>query len=151
MAERLNALPWKGSMGVTPSGVRIPPSPQNKTSSEVLFCGDILTFARTHFARAERMVAWNRLVRSDCVVKRHDAPRTRSRTRVCKNQKISLHFSRVSSPVTHNFLLKIWVNGKWGYVRYFLGKWGYVRYFLGKWGYVRYFLDLCVLILFTFR
>jgi len=27
-----------------------------------------------------------------------NAPRTRSRTRVCKNQKISLHFSRVSSP-----------------------------------------------------
>ena len=29
---------------------------------------------------------------------RTNAPRTRSRTRVCKNQKISLHFSRVSSP-----------------------------------------------------
>jgi len=32
------------------------------------------------------------------VVMRTNAPRTRSRTRVCKNQKISLHFSRVSSP-----------------------------------------------------
>ena len=31
-------------------------------------------------------------------MKRRNAPRTRSRTRVCKNQKISLHFSRVSSP-----------------------------------------------------
>jgi len=29
---------------------------------------------------------------------RTNAPRTRSRTRVCKNQKISLHFSRASSP-----------------------------------------------------
>src|SRR3989344_4213162 len=29
---------------------------------------------------------------------RDNAPRTRSRTSVCKNQKISLHFSRVSSP-----------------------------------------------------
>src|SRR3989344_1453325 len=29
---------------------------------------------------------------------RTNAPRTRSRTRVCKNQKISLHFPRVSSP-----------------------------------------------------
>ena len=29
---------------------------------------------------------------------RTNAPRTRSWTRVCKNQKISLHFSRVSSP-----------------------------------------------------
>jgi len=29
---------------------------------------------------------------------RDNAPRTRSRTRVCKNQKISLHFSCVSSP-----------------------------------------------------
>jgi hypothetical protein len=29
---------------------------------------------------------------------RYSAPRTRSRTRVCKNQKISLHFSRASSP-----------------------------------------------------
>jgi len=42
-------------------------------------------------------VALNCLVRSDCVVMRTNAPRTRSRTRVCKNQKISLHFSRVSS------------------------------------------------------
>jgi len=49
-------------------------------------------------ARAEHVVAWNRLVRSDCVVMRTNAPRTRSRTRVCKNQKISLHFSRASSP-----------------------------------------------------
>ena len=40
----------------------------------------------------------NLSVRSDCVVKRYNAPRTRSRTRVCKNQKISLHFSRASSP-----------------------------------------------------
>src|SRR3989344_5028568 len=32
------------------------------------------------------------------MVKRYNAPRTRSRTRVCKNQKISLHFPRVSSP-----------------------------------------------------
>jgi len=43
-------------------------------------------------------VALNLSVRSDCVVMRTNAPRTRSRTRVCKNQKISLHFSRVSSP-----------------------------------------------------
>jgi hypothetical protein len=43
-------------------------------------------------------VALNLSVRSDCVGKRYNAPRTRSRTRVCKNQKISLHFSRVSSP-----------------------------------------------------
>ncbi len=43
-------------------------------------------------------MALNLSVRSDCVVKRTNAPRTRSRTRVCKNQKISLHFSRVSSP-----------------------------------------------------
>ena len=49
-------------------------------------------------ARAERVVALSLSVRSDCVVKRTNAPRTRSRTRVCKNQKISLHFSRVSSP-----------------------------------------------------
>ncbi len=28
VAERLNALPWKGSIGVILSGVRIPPSPQ---------------------------------------------------------------------------------------------------------------------------
>ncbi|MDZ4800793.1 MAG: hypothetical protein SGI92_21755 [Bryobacteraceae bacterium] len=37
-------------------------------------------------------------VRSHCVVMRTNASRTRSRTRVCKNQKISLHFFRVSSP-----------------------------------------------------
>jgi len=43
-------------------------------------------------------VALNLSVRPDCVVMRTNAPRTRSRTRVCKNQKISLHFSRVSSP-----------------------------------------------------
>ena len=43
-------------------------------------------------------MALNLSVRSDCVVERTNAPRTRSRTRVCKNQKISLHFSRVSSP-----------------------------------------------------
>ena len=43
-------------------------------------------------------MARNCLVRSDCVVMRRNAPRTRSRTRVCKNQKISLRFSRVSSP-----------------------------------------------------
>ena len=45
-------------------------------------------------ARAARVVAINLPVRSDCVVKWTNAPRTR----VCKNQKISLHFSRVSSP-----------------------------------------------------
>ena len=49
-------------------------------------------------ARAERVVTLSQIVRSDCVVKRTNAPRTRSRTRVCKNQKISLHFSRASSP-----------------------------------------------------
>ena len=43
-------------------------------------------------------MALNPSVRSDCVVMRTNAPRTRSRTRVCKKQKISLHFSRVSSP-----------------------------------------------------
>ena len=51
-----------------------------------------------NFARAERVVAWNCIVRSDSAVMRTNAPRTRSRTRVCKNQKISLHFSRASSP-----------------------------------------------------
>ncbi len=50
------------------------------------------------FARAERVVALYFSVRSTLVVMRINAPRTRSRTRVCKNQKISLHFSRVSSP-----------------------------------------------------
>ena len=43
-------------------------------------------------------MALNLSVRPDCVGKRYNAPRTRSRTRVCKNQKISLHFSRASSP-----------------------------------------------------
>jgi hypothetical protein len=44
------------------------------------------------FARAERVVALNCIVRSDCVVMRTNAPRTRSRTRVCKTQKFSLPF-----------------------------------------------------------
>ena len=35
---------------------RIPPFPQNETSDEVSFCGDILTFARTYFASAERLM-----------------------------------------------------------------------------------------------
>ena len=43
-------------------------------------------------------MAVNLSVRPDCAGKRYNAPRTRSRTRVCKNQKISLHFSRASSP-----------------------------------------------------
>ena len=43
-------------------------------------------------------MALNCIVRSDSAVMRTNAPRTRSRTRVCKNQKISLHFSRASSP-----------------------------------------------------
>jgi len=55
-------------------------------------------------------VALNLSVRSDCVGKRYNAPRTRSRTRVCKNQKISLHFSRVSSP--HPSTAKRKRNGK---------------------------------------
>src|SRR3989344_5147348 len=42
------------------------------------------------FARAERVVALYCIVRSDCVGKRTNAPRTRSRTRVCQNQTISL-------------------------------------------------------------
>jgi transcriptional regulator with XRE-family HTH domain len=38
------------------------PAPKARASShlsdsEVSFCGDVLTFARTHFARAERVVA----------------------------------------------------------------------------------------------
>jgi len=61
-------------------------------------------------ARTERVVALNLSVRSDCVVMRRNAPRTRSRTRVCKNQKISLHFSRVSSP--HPSTAKRKRNGK---------------------------------------
>ena len=45
-------------------------------------------------------MALNLSVRSDCMGKRYNAPRTRPRTRVCKNQKISLHFSRASPPTT---------------------------------------------------
>ncbi len=77
----------------------------NRTNvADFLYSGDVLTFARTHFARAERVVALNCIVRPDCVVIRTNASRTRSRTHVCKNQKISLHFPRVSSP--HPFTAK---------------------------------------------
>ncbi len=39
MAERLNALPWKGSIRVTVSGVRIPLSPlvENSTRKGAIF------------------------------------------------------------------------------------------------------------------
>ncbi len=41
------------------------------------------------FARSACVVACNCIVRSDCVEMRTNAPRTRSRTRVCKTQKFS--------------------------------------------------------------
>ena len=44
---------------------------------------------------------------------RTNAPRTRSRTRVCKNQKISLHFSRVSSPHPSTAKRKKWKGNFW--------------------------------------
>jgi len=44
---------------------------------------------------------------------RTNAPRTRSRTRVCKNQKISLHFSRVSSPHPTAKRKKKWEGNFW--------------------------------------
>ena len=44
---------------------------------------------------------------------RTNAPRTRSRTRVCKKQKISLHFSRVSSPHPSTAKRKKWKGNFW--------------------------------------
>jgi hypothetical protein len=42
MAEWLNALPWKGSIGVTQSGVRIPLSPQNNKHNAKALCECVL-------------------------------------------------------------------------------------------------------------
>ena len=46
----------------------------------------------SNLARAERVVALDQIVRSTLVVILRNAPRTRSRTRVCKNQKFPYIF-----------------------------------------------------------
>ncbi len=53
MAEWLNALPWKGSMGETSSGVRIPLSPQNNKHNAKALCDCVLR-ERGGFERRSR-------------------------------------------------------------------------------------------------
>jgi len=45
------------SRGKMPQTAHTAPFASSLNSAEVSFCEDILTYARTHFARAERVVA----------------------------------------------------------------------------------------------
>jgi hypothetical protein len=65
-------------------------------------CGDVLTFARTHFARAERVVALNCLVRPDCVGMRTQcASDTLADSRVQKPKNFLAFSSRLLPPPLH--------------------------------------------------